>query len=153
VDPRLIGLRAQDVYSGLQAVDQTSGLIAAELETTRLAGMAATVAANIRGIDLIKDPKTLTVIAAQQWGIDSFALPRVLETLEEVGYITQHRDTRGRVSQIDEHIPLLHDDMYDRLGANWRASDPSEVDEAAVETLEALAGAPARLSDWNYARV
>lgn len=147
MDPRLIGLRAQDVYSGLQTVDQTSGLIAAELQTTRLAGMAATVAANIRGIDLIKDPKTLTVIAAQQWGIDSFALPRVLETLEEVGYITQHRDARGRVSQIDEHIPLLHDDMYDRLGTNWQASDPSEVDEAAVETLETLADAPARLSE------
>lgn len=147
VDQRLIGLRAQDVYSGLQTVDQTSGLIAAELETTRLAGMAATVAANIRGIDLIKDPKTLTIIAAQQWGIDSLALPRVLETLEEVGYITQHRDARRRVSQIDEHIPLLHDDMYKRLGANWEASGPSEVDEAAVQTLETLASAPARLSD------
>jgi hypothetical protein len=147
MDPRLIGLRAQDVYSGLQTVDQTSGLIAAELDTTRLAGMAATVAANIRGIDLIKDPKTLTVIAAQQWGIDSFALPRVLETLEEVEYITQHRDARGKVSQIDEHIPLLHDDMYERLGTNWQASDPSEVDEAAVDTLEVLAGAPVRVSE------
>ncbi len=47
-----MGLRAQDVYSGLQTVDQTSGIIAAELDATRLAGMAATVAANIKGIDL-----------------------------------------------------------------------------------------------------
>jgi len=31
MESRVIGLRAQDVYSGLQTVDQTSGIIAAEL--------------------------------------------------------------------------------------------------------------------------
>lgn len=147
MDPRVVGLRAQDVYSGLQTVDQTSGIIAAELEATRLTGMAATVAANIKGIDLIKDPKTLTVIAAQQWGIDSLALPMVLEVLQEVEYITLHKDARGKTTQIDEHIPLLHDDLYERLGSHWRESDPSELDMAAIDGLERLAAAPIRLSD------
>src|SRR5919106_4905095 len=149
MDSRVVGLRAQDVYSGLQTVDQTSGIIAAELDTTRLTGMAATVAANIKGIDLIKDPKTLTVIAAQQWGIDSFALPKVLEVLEEVGYITRHTDARGKVTEIDEHIPLLHDDLYERLGSHWRDNQPSELDVAAVDSLEALAAAPIRLSEMR----
>lgn len=147
MDSRVVGLRAQDVYSGLQTVDQTSGIIAAELDATRLTGMAATVAANIKGIDLIKDPKTLTVIAAQQWGIDSFALPRVREVLEEIGYITQHKSAHGKVTEIDEHIPLLHDDLYERLGSHWRNNQPSELDEAAVDSLETLAAAPMRLSD------
>ena len=97
----------EDVDSGLKTVDQTSGLIAAELAATRLTGMAATVAANIKGIDLIKAPKVLTVIAAQQWGIDSFALPRVLDLLQEVGYITLHQDARKQVASIDEHIPFF----------------------------------------------
>jgi hypothetical protein len=109
MESRIIGLRAQDVYSGLQTVDQTSGIIAAELDVTRLTGMAATVAANIKGIDIIKDPKTLRVIAAQQWGIDSFALPHVLELLQEVDYVTLRQNARGKTIEIDEHIPLLHD--------------------------------------------
>ena len=116
MDSKIVGLRTQDVYSGLQTVDQTSGLIAAELDTTRLTGMAATVASNIKGIDLIQDPKILTLIAAQQWGIDSFVLPQVLEVLQDVGYITLHENRRKKVTRIDEHIPLLHDDLYERLG-------------------------------------
>lgn len=146
VDSKLVGLRAQDVYSGLQTVDQTSGLIAAELGATRLTGMAATIASNIKGIDLINDPKVLKVIAAQQWGIDSFALPRVLEVLQEVDYITLHEDGR-KVTRIEEHIPLLHDDLYDRLGSHWLSNQPSELDRAAVNSLELLAEAPRRLSD------
>ncbi len=149
VDSKVVGLRAQDVYSGLQTVDQTSGLIAAELDATRLTGMAATVAANIKGIDLIKDPKVLTVIAAQQWGIDSMALPWVLEVLQEVDYITVHQDEHKKPTRIEEHIPLLHDDLYERLGAHWLSSQPSELDRAAVDSLELLAEAPMRLSDLS----
>lgn len=149
MDPRVVGLRAQDVYSGLQVVDQTSGLIAAELDTTRLTGMAATVAANIKGIDLIKDPKVLKVIAAGQWGIDSIALPRVLDVLQEVGYLTLHKDVRGKLVRIDEHIPLLHDDLYERLGSQWLDNGPSELDSAAVQGLERLATAPIRLSEFE----
>jgi hypothetical protein len=147
VDPRVAALRAQDVYSGLQTVDQTSGLIAAELGSTRITGMAATVAANIKGIDLIKDPKALTVVAAQQWGIDSLALPSVLEVLQEVEYVTLHRSKRGKLTRIDEHIPLLHDSLYESLGVQWADSSPSELDQAAVDSLERLAEAPMRFSD------
>ncbi|HEU5064018.1 MAG TPA: hypothetical protein VFT79_12840 [Solirubrobacterales bacterium] len=147
MDSKLVGLRAQDVYSGLQTVDQTSGLIAAELDTTRLTGMAATVAANIKGIDLIKDPKVLKVIAAQQWGIDSFALPQVLQVLQEVDYVTLHEDRHKNVTRIEEHIPLLHDNLYERLGSHWQSNQPSELDRAAVDSLELLAEAPRRLSD------
>jgi hypothetical protein len=149
VDPRVAALRAQDVYSGLQTIDQTSGLIAAELAATRLTGMAATIAANIKGIDLIREPKALTIIAAQQWGIDSFALPKVLEVLQEVDYVTLHQSSRGKLTHIDEHIPLLHDDLYERLGTQWADSTPSELDQAAVDSLEHLADAPMRLSDFR----
>lgn len=147
LEPRLIGLRAQDVYSGLQTVDQTSGLVAGELDATRLTGMAATVAANVKGIDVIKDFRALKVIAAQQWGIDSFGLPRVLDALETVDYITQHRDGRGNVTHIDERIPLLHGDMYETLGEHWQENDPTELDEVSVDALDTLASAPLRLSE------
>jgi hypothetical protein len=145
--PRIVGLRAQDVYAGLQTVDQTSGLIAGQLGATRLTGMAATVAANIKGIDVIKDMRALEVIAAQQWSIDSLALPRVLEALEEVGYIAIHKNARGKVMHIDERVPLLHGDMYETLGEHWQENEPSELDEAAVDALDTLAEAPMRLSD------
>lgn len=147
MDPRVTGLRAQDVYSGLRTVNQTSGLIAAELEATRIAGMAATVATNIKGIDVIKDPKALTLVAAHEWDIDSFALPRVLEVLQEVDYIKLHEDERGKVTHIDERIPLLHEDLYERLGAHWADSAPSELDRAAVDSLERLAAAPMPLAE------
>jgi hypothetical protein len=147
MDARTVGLRTQDLYSGLQTVDQTSGLIAAELDTTRVTGMAATVASNIKGVDVIRDVRVLTVIAAQEWGIDSMALPSVLEVLQEVGYVTLHRDARGKISGVDESVPLLHDNMYEDLGAYWSGSEPTELDAAAVESLEALAAAPLRLSE------
>lgn len=147
VEPRIVGLRAQDVYSGLQTVDQTSGLIAAELGTTRLTGMAATVASNIKGVDVIRDVRVLTVVASQEWGIDAMALPQVLEALQEVGYVTLHKDVRGKVTSVDESVPLLHDHLYEELGEHWASNDPSELDEAAVESLEVLATAPLLLSE------
>lgn len=147
LEPRLVGLRAQDIYAGLQTVDQTSGLIAGNLGATRLTGMAATVAANIKGIDVISNLRVLEVVAAQQWGIDSFALPKVLATLEEVGYLTQHRDARGKVTHIDERVPLLHGDMYATLGEQWAGNDPTELDEVSVDALDTLASAPMRVSD------
>lgn len=146
LESRLVGLRSQDVYGGLQTVDQTSGLVAGELNATRLTGMAATIASNIKGVDVVDNIKALTVIASHQWGIDSLALPRVLEILEEVGYITVHR-SHGKIAKIDEHIHLLHDRMYEDLGEEWQAIDPSELDAASVETMNRLALAPSRLSD------
>jgi hypothetical protein len=141
-----VGLRTQDIYSGLQTTDQTSGLIAAELEATRLTGMAATLASNIKGIDVIEDERALKTIAAHQWGIDSLALGGVLRVLEEVDYITVHRQGR-KVVRIDERVPLLHSNLYETLGEQWRAENPTELDEAAVETVDALASAPQRLSE------
>ncbi len=147
--PREVGLRSQDVYSGLQTVDQTSGLIAAELEATRLTGMAATLAANIKGIDVITGERALKTIAAHQWGIDSFALPRVLDVLEEVDYVTVHRGKAGKITRIDERVPLLHDNLYETLGAHWSTIDPTELDEASVEAVDTLASAPLRLSEFE----
>ena len=149
LEPRLVWLRAQDIYAGLQTVDQTSGLIAGKLDATRLTGMAATVAANIKGIDVIQDPTTLTVVAAQQWGIDSIALPAVLEVLQEVGYVTLHRDANWKVARIDERVPLLHGDMYATLGEQWAASNPTDLDAVSLEALDSLASAPVRVSEME----
>ena len=75
------------------------------------------------------------------------ALPQVLNVLQEVEYVTLHQDDRKKVTRIEEHIPLLHDDLYERLGSHWLGSQPSELDRAAVDSLELLAEAPMRLSD------
>ncbi len=147
LDNRAIGLRTQDVYSGLQTTDQTSGLVAAELEATRLTGMAATLAANIKGIDVIENERALKTIAAHQWGIDSLALDEVLRVLEDVDYITVHRGKGRKIVRIDERVPLLHDNLYKTLGEHWRDEEPTELDEATVGTVEALASAPRRVSE------
>ena len=96
---------------------------------------------------MIKDPNALTVIAAQQWGIDSLALPSVLEVLQEVDYITIRRDKRGKIKRIHENIPLLQDNLYESLGTNWQESQPTELDQATVGGLELLAEAPIRHSE------
>lgn len=59
------GLRCQDIHSGLRAIDPNSPALA-PLDDTRMVGMAATLAATIRGQDVIRDAQTLKVVAADQ---------------------------------------------------------------------------------------
>lgn len=68
------GLRCQDIHAGLRAVDPNSPALA-RLDDTRMVGMAASLAASIRGQDVIRDAQTLKMVAADQLDVDSLAFP------------------------------------------------------------------------------
>lgn len=90
------GLRCQDVHAGLRNLDPNSAPIAQHLEQTQLVGMAATLAAAIRGEDVIADAKALKVIAADQLDINAYAFPRVVRLLDERGLVGKERQNKWR---------------------------------------------------------
>jgi len=103
--------------------------------------MAAGVAALIRGRDVIDDIQSLKVIAAEQLDVPSLSFSSVIDTLEEVGFVSDVRRSGNRIESFSENVPF-YTELYERLGANWRASKPSELEQQVVSLVDALAHAP-----------
>lgn len=78
------GLRCQDVHAGLHALDPNSPQLI-PLERMRLVGMAASVAALVRGRDVIDNAEALKLIAASELDVSSMAFDRVIKTLADAG--------------------------------------------------------------------
>jgi hypothetical protein len=83
------GLRCQDVHSGLRNVDPNSGSLT-QLADTQLVGMAASLAALVRGQDVIGDAQALRAIAAEQLDVNQFAFDQVIALLAEVEFVSIH---------------------------------------------------------------
>jgi hypothetical protein len=90
-----IGLRCHDVHQGMANVDVRSAYIA-EIETTRLVGMAANIAVNIRGQDVVENGEALKKIAAQELGVDGLNFRSVLDLLQEADMVTLRAVGGGR---------------------------------------------------------
>ncbi|MBU5895248.1 hypothetical protein JVW19_25040, partial [Vibrio cholerae O1] len=71
------GLRCQDVHAGLRNVDPNSGTLT-PLADTQLIGMAASVAALVRGQEVIGDAQALRALAAEQLDVNHFAFDQVV---------------------------------------------------------------------------
>lgn len=134
------GLRAQDVHAGLRNLDQSSGILVPLADTQRI-GMAAGIAALIRGRDVIDDVQSLQVIAAEQLDITPFAFTAVVDTLEQVGFISAVKRTGVRVESFSENVPF-YADLYEQLGTHWRASKPTEFEQQVIALVDGLAHAP-----------
>lgn len=80
------GLRCQDVHAGLRNVDPNSGTLTA-LAETQLIGMAASLAALVRGQDVIVDAQALRAVAAEQLDVNQFAFDSVIAALADVGFV------------------------------------------------------------------
>ncbi len=128
-----IGLRAQDIQTSLQKVE-LAGLATGKLDTTRLVGMAERLAIHVRGKDVIDDYEILQTMAGQL-GVDSLILPRVLDMLDEVGFIQRKGDL------IYDRVPYFTN-IYDVMGAYWQQKNPSEIEQASVQLLDDLAKSP-----------
>lgn len=133
-----IGLRAQDIQTGLQNFD-LKGTASDALDTTRLTGMAERLAVHIRGAEVIDNMERLSAVGSRL-GIDSLVLPRVLEVLEEVEFVEVNKKG-SRILKVLENIPYFSD-LYSVMGSFWRSEDPSELEQATVGMLHKLSSAP-----------
>lgn len=147
--PAQQALRAHDIHQGLHIVDRTVGLVAAELETTQLVGMAAALASAIKGQEVIKHAVDLKTVAAEQLDINPWAFPRVVRLLADLEYVRNVQGTGDKITQFYENIPPSFDKLYERLGEAWRDRQPGEVEESLVATVEQLSHGPRRVAELD----
>jgi hypothetical protein len=134
------GLRCQDIHAGLRAVDPNSPALG-RLDDTRMVGMAASLAAMIRGQDVIRDAQTLKLVAADQLDVDSLAFPAVIEILDAAGFVHTVERKGGKIVSFVEGIPF-HEDLYETLGEVWTDRSPTEIEQEMVATVHRLAAGP-----------
>ncbi|UQA93771.1 hypothetical protein [Streptomyces halobius] len=134
------GLRCQDVHAGLRNVDPNSGSLT-PLADTQLIGMAASLAALIRGQEVIQNAQALRAVAAEQLDVNQFAFDQVITALADVGFVEGMQRSGGKITQFTESVPY-YDDLYAKLGEAWRDRQPSEAEEQLVLLVDYLADGP-----------
>lgn len=134
------GLRCQDIHAGLRNVDPNSGTLE-PLMDTQMIGMAASLAALIRGQEVVNDAHALRAVAAEQLDINQFAFDPVILTLEELGFVEGVQRSGGKIIRFTETVPY-YDDLYSKLGEAWRERRPSETEEQMVRLVAYLADGP-----------
>ncbi|MEU4811895.1 hypothetical protein AB0H20_22050 [Nocardia fluminea] len=134
------GLRCQDVHAGLRNVDPNSGSLT-PLADTQLVGMAASLAALIRGQDVVNDAQALRAVAAEQLDVNQFAFDDVVKTLAEIDFVQGVQVSGGKITRFTENVPY-YDDLYAELGRAWRDRQPTELEQQMVMLVDNLADAP-----------
>lgn len=135
-----VGLRCQDVHSVLRNVDPNAPLLA-PLDDTRLIGMAATLAALIRGRDVLDDVPALTQVAAHQLDVQMLSFKEVISILEEAGYVQGVQRVGGKIVSFTESVPY-YDDLYGSLGNVWLNRSPTELEQQLLLIVDGLSRAP-----------
>lgn len=134
------GLRCQDVHAGLRNLDPNSSILL-PLADTQKVGMAASLAALIRGQDVIGDAQALRAVAAEQLDVNHYAFNEVVQLLDNAGFISNVQRTGDRVLSFSEDVPF-YDNLYERLGEQWRDSAPTELEQQVVLVVDSLAQSP-----------
>lgn len=133
------GLRCQDVNAGVRNFDATSPILT-PVKKTRLVGMAADLAALVRGRELISDMGALESVAAAELDIPSTSFDAVLALLEEARLVDLTRG-KGEITGLTSEVPQYRD-LYTTLGEVWRARHPSQLEEEVVAVIDRLARGP-----------
>ena len=139
------GLRCQDVHAGLRNVDPNSGALT-PLADTQMIGMAASLAALIRGQDVISDAQALRAVAAEQLDVSPFAFDGVITTLAEIGFVDGIQRSDGRISRFTESVPYFND-LYVQLGEAWEERHPTEIEHQMLVVVNELAVTPVALEE------
>ncbi|ORC19967.1 MULTISPECIES: hypothetical protein [Rhodococcus] len=134
------GLRCQDVHAGLRNVNPNSGVLV-PLADTQMIGMAASVAALVRGLDVVSDAQALRAVAAEQLDVNPYAFDKVVKSLADVGFLQGVVYDSDRVVRFTETVPF-YDDLYARLGEAWRDKKPTDLEQQMVIAVDRLADAP-----------
>jgi hypothetical protein len=133
------------VHAGLRNVDPNSGALT-PLADTQMIGMAASVAALIRGQDIVTDAQALRAVAAEQLDVNAFAFEDVIETLAEIGFVEGIQRSGGRIASFGENVPYF-DDLYARLGQAWEHKQPTELEQQMLILVDDLAIAPVAVEE------
>lgn len=102
--------------------------------------MAASLAALIRGQDVINDAQALRAVAAEQLDVNQFAFDTVIRALADVEFVHGVQLSGGRIARFTENVPY-YDDLYAELGKAWRARQPTELEQQMVALIDNLADA------------
>lgn len=139
------GLRCQDVHAGLRNVDPNSGALT-PLADTQMIGMAASLAALIRGQDVVSDAQALRAVAAEQLDVSAFAFESVISLLADLEFVEGIQRSGGKVVKFTESVPYF-DDLYTKLGMAWEDKRPTEMERQMLILVDELADAPVAEED------
>ncbi len=103
--------------------------------------MAASLAAAVRGQDIIRDAQTLKMVAADQLDVDSLAFPAVVEILDAAGFVHTIVRRGGKIVSFVEDVPF-HQNLYETLGQVWSDRNPTEIEQEMLATVHRLAAGP-----------
>ena len=140
MNPYDIGLRCQDVNSGLKLFDGSSPTLT-PLKKTRLIGMAADLAALVRDIPIISDITALESVAAAELDIPATSFDNVLGVLERAKFVDLTRSSHGDVTGLTSEVPY-YKNLYEILGKDWKSRHPSQLEEEMVAVIDRLASGP-----------
>lgn len=138
-----MGLRAQDVHSGLRNIDPNAPLLG-PLNDTRVIGMAATLAGLIRGRDVVEDAQALMQVAAHQLDVNMLSFSEVINLLQEAGFVQGVQRTGGKITSFTETVPY-YQGLYATLGSAWEDRVPTELEQQLMLVVDGLAAAPVPL--------
>jgi hypothetical protein len=141
ITPTSIGLRAYDTAIGFRNLDIRSAALT-DFDHTHTIGMAAILAGAIKGKDVIRNAKSLKKIAADVLKIDPWAFDKVVVELAELEMVRSIQRQGGEIVSFAENVPLLYDNVHERLGTHWLDMKPSELEAQFLTLLEKLSNAP-----------
>ncbi len=141
ITPTRIGLRAYDTAIGFRNLDERGAMIT-DFSPTHTVGMAAVLAGAIKGKDVIRDARSLKRIAAEVLKINPYAFDKVVLELAELEIVRGIQRKAGEIVSFAESVPLLYDDIHERLGTRWFDMQPSELEAQFLTTLDKLAQTP-----------
>ncbi len=141
ITPTSIGLRAYDTAIGFRNLDIRSAALT-DFDHTHTIGMAAILAGAIKGKDVIRNAKSLKKIAADVLKIDPWAFDKVVLELAELEMVRSIQRQGGEIVSFAENVPLVYDNVHERLGTHWLDIKPSELEAQFLTLLEKLSNAP-----------
>src|SRR5258706_11970510 len=124
IAPTSIGLRAYDTAIGFRNLDIRSAALT-DFDPTHTLGMAAILAGAIKGKDVIRNAKSLKKIAADVLKINPWAFDKVVLELANLEMVRGVQRQAGEIVSFVENVPLLYDDVHERLGTRWLDMQPS----------------------------
>ncbi len=147
ISPAFRALRSHDVHQGLRKVNRHVGLVATELHTTQLVGMAAALGTTVKGQEVVKDAKALKQYAAEQLDITPWAFDGVVNLLDELGFVRRvQRDGAGEITDFFETVPAEFDTLYGNLGEVWAIRTHTEIETSLLEVVNDLSYGPRPVS-------
>lgn len=141
MDASVIALRCQDFHESLRNTT-TAPAKDVHFEKTLLIGKAASLAMHLRGLPFVANATHLKYAAASL-GISSIELATVLRELETVDFVNVTRSSTGEIKRIDVRVPVFSSG-YNVLGSRYLDLRPGEIENAGIQTLDALHAGPQR---------